>query len=307
MTEIQKSMDTQIIPRFIELGIDEGTAKKEISFALQHIAKNSQLQKATAESKLIAVLNIAQCGLTLNPISKMAYLVPRWDNKLKATICVLEPSYMGLIKLLTDTGSVKHIEAQVIYAGDDIEVDLASEGKILKHVPYIFTGKDKGSIIGVYSKATLSDGAVTCEMMGPDDIEYIKGKSESYKAYVAGKLKTCTWVSDESEMCRKSVIKRHTKYLPRTDMWAKIESAVNLDHLANGFRDEVSISQMGYIDNLMVNVIAEGKSLEQLEYNVNQIEYSDEAEKMIVYLKDNQADTLPGSQGDIQKKLDSIE
>lgn len=296
-----------VILRFTELGIDETTALKEVDFAMQHINKNNQLQKADPKSKLQAVANVAQCGLTLNPISKQAYLVPRWDNKLKATVCILEPSYMGLVKLLTDSGSVKNVEAFEIYEGDEIEVDLASDKKIIKHVPYLFTGKEKGKFISVYSRAVLMDGSISCEIMSAEDIEYIRGKSDSYKAYEAGKIKTCTWESDKPEMRRKSVIKRHYKYLPKTDQAKFIEQAIQLDHDANGFRQEVGVGSMNYIDSLMFSAGIDGKVFEKVEYDISQIQYEDQAAEMIKYLKENQADQDIVTPGQIQKKLDTLE
>jgi len=103
---LKKEHFNKIEPRFIELS-DQKTFAKECSFAMQHFAKNDYLDKATIESKLQAVLNVAQVGLTLNPVLKLAYLVPRFENG--AVKCFLEPSYQGLVKLITDTGSAKNV------------------------------------------------------------------------------------------------------------------------------------------------------------------------------------------------------
>jgi len=90
--------------RFVAL-TNADTFTKECSFALQHFGKNSYLNGSTTESKLQAVMNVAQVGLTLNPVLKLAYLVPRFSNG--KVECFLEPSYQGLVKLVTDTGSAR--------------------------------------------------------------------------------------------------------------------------------------------------------------------------------------------------------
>ena len=88
----------KIQSNFLKLA-DEKTFQKEVSFAVQILNKNSYLAGTSKVSILQAIYNTALTGLTLNPVLKLAYLVPR------AGECCLEPSYQGLIKLITDTGS----------------------------------------------------------------------------------------------------------------------------------------------------------------------------------------------------------
>ncbi len=75
----------------------------EAMFAMQIINKNSYLMgiaNSNPASLRDAVINIASIGLSLNPATKYAYLVPR-----EKAAC-LDISYIGLIKLATDTGSI---------------------------------------------------------------------------------------------------------------------------------------------------------------------------------------------------------
>lgn len=116
--------------------------QREASFAIQHISNNELLQKSSKASLLKAVLNVAQTGLTLNPVRKFAWLVPRWNNKKKEYEACLEPSYVGLCKLITDTGAVKSISAQLIWTGDLVDIDLANN--YFKHTPYVTTGNARG-------------------------------------------------------------------------------------------------------------------------------------------------------------------
>ena len=84
-------------------------------FAFQAVTRNDQLYRtamANPASVRNAVINVAATGLSLNPALKFAYLVPR-DNE----VC-LDISYMGLIKIATDTGSILWAKAEIVYEKD---------------------------------------------------------------------------------------------------------------------------------------------------------------------------------------------
>src|SRR5690606_7789736 len=91
--------------------------QKEASFALQIFEGNDYLTKMSPDSIRNAIVNVSLTGLTLNPVMKMAYLIPRKGK------CVLDVSYMGLAKILTDTGSVKNIEANIVYWGEPFQLE----------------------------------------------------------------------------------------------------------------------------------------------------------------------------------------
>jgi len=228
--------------RLIEL-IDPTAIVKECNFAMQHFAKNEYLNGSTVESKQQAVLNVAQCGLTLNPILKLAYLVPRYNNTKKVVECFFEPSYQGLAKLVTDTGSAKSISCYPVFKGDEFNVSLGTNVEI-KHTPKY----ESTEITHAYSVAILSDGSKMIEVMTGSQINDIRDGSESYKSFKAGKTKTCIWEKDYSEMCRKTVIKRIVKYLPKTEMWDKLATAIDIDNSDYGITD----NQRDYIESLLI-------------------------------------------------------
>jgi recombinational DNA repair protein RecT len=105
----------------------------------------------------------------------------------------------------------------------------------------------RGEIIGCYAIATLHNGDRQAEWMSKDEIEQIRERSETYKAFKAGKVKSCTWVTDESEMWRKTVIRRIYKYLPRTEQMRAIDEAIALQNGDFVISDE----QKDYIEHLM--------------------------------------------------------
>lgn len=215
-----------IIPQAKSEAEARTTFARECSFAAQQINSNSQLIKSTAQSRMEAVLNLANIGLTLNPVVKHAYLVPRsvksgegWEVK-----CCLEPSYMGLIKLLTDSGSVKSMRAEIVYKGDEFMYDKA-EQRVRTHISYWQLGREAGEILGGYTVAMFPDGSTETQDMGRDIMDKIKNSSESVKA-----KRSSPYDNWQEEMFRKAMIKRHFKTLPKTKHVEQFASATELDN-----------------------------------------------------------------------------
>jgi phage RecT family recombinase len=279
---------------------DEKKFKKEINFAIQILKKSSYLQKCDANSVLDSVMNISQTGLSLNPILAYAYLVPMKRK------CVLMPGYQGLIKLVTDAGSVNSIEVQLIYEGDDVLIDMASPEKIQKHIPYILTDREKGNILGGYSLANLSDGNKHVEIMSRADIEEIRDCSESYKYAEEKKSNNSPWHTHEAEMFRKTVVRRHFKYLPKTEN-VQLERAIELDNADYDF--PATMGQGNYIESLLITASIDEKTSAQIYNSIGDLTQS-RAEECIAYLQENQLDPIKSgsgyNQGDIQKKLNEL-
>jgi len=185
--------------------------KKEAMFAIQHLKSNEFLLKTARnkpESLENALMNIAAIGITLNPALKEAYLVPRGGQ-----IC-LDISYMGLVKLATDTGSVTWVQAEIVKEKDDFE--FISMGNKPKHVFNPF--KDRGEMIGAYCVAKLSSGDYLTTIMSKTEIEEIKIKSSQA-------AKSGPWISFYEEMAKKTVIKRASKLWTKSE---RLHSAVDV-------------------------------------------------------------------------------
>lgn len=283
--QIFKESDFEPILKKLEsIGLDRQTIAKELSFALQHINKSKQLLDCTKESKLKSVVNLANIGLTLNPAAKEAYLVPRYVSG--AMECVLEPSYVGLVKLLTDTGSVKNIVTQPVYSGDNFQMDLADFLKPIIHNPCL-KKNEQGVFLGVYSVATLPDGIRQPEWMDADSLNEIRGRSETYKAFKAGKIKSCTWETDYIEMCRKTVVRRIYKYLPRTERMSKVDDLISIEN-----EDYTAThDQISYIESLVMTANVSPEQVESIYSELNNMN-RERASEVIAYLKSNQQDPV---------------
>lgn len=269
-----------IAPRLMQF-MDTATIVKECNFAMQAFNRNSYLDSSTPTSKQQAVLNVAQIGLTLNPVLKYAYLVPRYSNN--QVECFLEPSYQGLVKLITDTGSAKSVTAYPVYDGDLFESTLGTKPDIM-HKPK-FLSK---TLTHVYAVANLQDGSQMMEIMHITEVHAIRDKSEGYKSFVAGKAKSCIWVDHEPEMARKTVIKRLCKYLPKTEMWDKLATAIDLDNSDYPASDD----QRDYIESLLRYANFDQSYLDRLERELRGAISTARASELIEELQANQVDPI---------------
>jgi recombination protein RecT len=195
---------------------------REAGFAIQILTNNPYLMKCDPDSVKNAVVNVGLTGITLNPALKYAYLVPRKvRNELK---CILDISYMGMIKILTDAGAVKNVDAGVIYSNDKYDFRKGSD-PYFKHQPAL---SNRGDKIGAYAIAFLRDGGFQFEILGKEEIEKIRATSESYKNEDGRKYSP--WETWEDEMWKKSALKRLFKLLPKTNFSDQLIAAISHDY-----------------------------------------------------------------------------
>lgn len=205
-------------PTFEQMNLNKVSFAQEMEFAVQAFTTNPALLNCNADTVKNCLVNIALSGLTLSPVMKMAHLVPRKGK------CCVDVSYMGLIKIITDTGSVQSIKAKLVYENEPFEIELGS-GCFVKHG--IYKGNvNKGKRIGAYSIAVLNDGSDHIEWMYESELMEIKARAQ--------KTGGAVWNSDENEMCRKTVVKRHWKYLPKSERSVLAAQAISFDDENNG-------------------------------------------------------------------------
>ena len=138
--------------------------------------------------------------------------------------CILDISYMGMIKILTDAGAVKNVDAGVIYSNDKYDFRRGSD-PYFKHQPAL---SHRGEKIGAYAIAFLRDGGFQFEILGREEIEKIRATSESYKNEQGRKYSP--WETWEDEMWKKTVLKRLFKLLPKTNFSEQLIAAISHDY-----------------------------------------------------------------------------
>lgn len=120
---------------FTELAKIHGVVnfKEEASFAMEILSNNSYLMNtavADQDSFKRAIINVASIGLSLNPIKKLAYLIPRGKK------VVLDVSYRGLTQLAVEAGAIKWASADVVCANDTYEFQGMNREPVHKYNPF---------------------------------------------------------------------------------------------------------------------------------------------------------------------------
>lgn len=230
-------------PRFLELSDGKMKFEAESRFVMQLLAQNKTLAEAAKQSPkslYSAIINIASIGLTLNPAEKFAYLIPRnvkiadgvWEKRV-----YFEPSYMGLIKLATDSGIVEWVHSNVVYEKDKFTDNGAGEKPEHRYNAF---SKERGKFVGVYCVAKLKSGDYLTTLMPEDEVLSIKARNESVK-----KGYKCIWDTDFNEMAKKAVVRRAFKMWPRSD-GTRFADAVQLSNENEGFELLITSPNIGY-------------------------------------------------------------
>jgi len=197
-------------------------ADRFMRIVLTAVTKTPKLLQCTDASFMTCLLDLAQLGL--EPDGRKAHLIPY------GTECKLVIDYKGYVDLAYRSSMVAGIHADVVGENDVFEYQHGTES-YLKHRPAL---GDRGKIVAAYAVAQLKDGGAPFEVMGVDEVEAIRDRSQGWKAFKSGAVKSSTWGTDENEMRKKTAFRRLSKWLPLT---AEFMEAMDKDFDAPNFAD----------------------------------------------------------------------
>lgn len=183
---------------------------QEKIFATQHLMNNKYLLDVAQKnppSLRLAMYNVAAVGLTLNPNQGLAYLVPRRLRKDEDAVVMLDISYRGLIAIGVETGAIRWAKAELVYEKDQFTYKGPAEKPDHFCDPF---STERGAVRGGYCIAELPSGGVLVEPMSKADMNKIRDVSEAFKKGVG------PWVDWEDQMQLKSVVKRASKWWPKS-------------------------------------------------------------------------------------------
>lgn len=176
------------------------TPDRFIRVATTALTRTPKLQQCTPESFMECLLSLSQYGL--EPDGREAHLIPFYNQRAQVTVCTLIIDYKGLVKLVRNSGEVQDIHADVVCENDEFSYEFGTKAH-LSHKPKL---GDRGDVLASYSYVKLKDGSESFDVMSKEEIEAIKGRSKSGS--------DGPWVTDWNEMAKKTVFRRHSKWLP---------------------------------------------------------------------------------------------
>lgn len=204
---------------FVQNGKSLQDLQRECNFAAQAMLDNPYLidcAKAYPDHFVNALKNVVLTGMTLNPTLKLAYLVP-FKGKVQ-----LQASYMGKKSFGINTGLVLDINSYLVYKGDEFEVEQGTNAHI-KHKPNPWGTHKKEDILGGYYFIKYPNGTTQFDTMSISEIDDIRKRSPS-----VGKGKSSPWDTDYAEMCKKTLINRAYKQIPKQKMSEQAREALEV-------------------------------------------------------------------------------
>lgn len=234
MLERSKDQLAAALPKHI-------TPERMMRLALTEFNVNPQLQQCTTQSILAGVMQAAQLGLEIGLMGQ-AYLVPYNNRKKGVKEAQFIPGYKGLVALARRSGDVTSIRSEIVYERDEFSIELGLEERIV-HKPLI--DGDRGKPRLVYAIAQFKDGGHHFEWMTIKEVNSIRSRS---KASDNG-----PWVTDYTQMVRKTVIRRMANYLP---MSIELSNAIALSDAADDGKQTI-------IDGDVVRVVGDEPQTKQ--------------------------------------------
>lgn len=206
IVEFVGQQEQLFLPKIVDSSVDWAS---ESQFAIQLFQANDYLAKVAMSNPISAqnaIINVAAIGISLNPAQKLAYLVPR-----NGGVC-LDISYMGLLHLAMDSGSIKLGQSVIVYANDTFKTRGIDKDPLHEFEAF----GDRGDPVGCYCVVKTADGDYLTEIMSKADIYAIRDQSQAWKGHLKSG-KACPWSTNELEMWRKTVVKRGSKYWPKVE------------------------------------------------------------------------------------------
>lgn len=221
---------------------------KESQFAIQAFQKNDYLAKVATSnptSAQNAIINVAAIGITLNPASKLAYLVPRDGG-----VC-LDISYMGLLHIAQQSGSILWGQCKLVHANDTYESNGLDKAPTHKYQAF----GERGSIVGGYCTVKTPDGDYLTEEMSLADINKVAATSKARKG---------PWQTFWEEMARKTIVKRASKYWPKVERLDRAIHNLNTD-AGEGIEEEPRQEVIIDVESHIITITEQkGRTPEQL-------------------------------------------
>lgn len=184
--------------------VDSGRFVRAALTAINTVPK---LAECTQTSILAGLMQAAQLGLEVADVRGQAYLIPRWNGRLKVNEAAFQLGYRGMIDLAARSGIT--IDVDEICEGDTYRFQRGTNPN-LEHVPTL--GKS-GPAIAYYAVAHFADGRPsTFAIAGRPKMEEHRDKfasSKNKEGVIFG-----PWADHFDAMARKTVVRKLLGYLP---------------------------------------------------------------------------------------------
>jgi len=212
----------------------------ELTFARDLVMADERMRQVVPETLAAAMRNIAHVGLTLNPIKQHCKIIARWNGDQKVWEAHFLAMYRGLVYLATQAG-IHDIGTDVVYKADSFTMGRSSDGDTFSHQVNVMVprGTEENPFVGVWVCAKMPQSSERkVEWVPAADIYRMRDQSDSYKDRDGNIRASSPWVKWFDEQAKKSALKRASKRWEEgvygSTQWQRFQTAVDLDHKAEG-------------------------------------------------------------------------
>lgn len=202
-----------------------GDPSRLLRIAYNNVAYDSKLLEtcqtpAGMASVIGGIMEALKLGLTIGGPAQEAWLIP--FNVKGTKIATLIIGYQGYRNIIDRSKSVLDMHPRAVFENDVFDVDFGTNR--ITHRPYWLVGQaESGPLIAVYCIAHLQRGGVQIEVMPVAEVEEHRKRSRA--------AESGPWVTDPVPMALKTVIRKMSKYLPKTS--EMLVRALDLDDRAD--------------------------------------------------------------------------
>lgn len=189
-----------------------------LRIAITAVQRTPDLLAADKVSILGVCVQVAQLGLSLDPVLGHAYIVPFKDNRRGGRLFAqLIVGYRGFVTLMHRSGMVDAVEAHVVYDNDKFRYQFGLNADLF-HIP---ADSHRGAKrVGAYCVVRPKGGQPTFDYMPEEEIEACRERSRS------SDNASSPWKTDTDEMWKKTAVRRKAKLTPLS---AEIQQAALVD------------------------------------------------------------------------------
>lgn len=209
------------------------------------VMANPNLMKYDPRLVYREVSKAAGLGLLLDPQLGEAYILEAYNYKTKSTEPQLRVGYRGLTKLSRQSGEIDQIYSHEVYSADYVECELGDQKKLV-HKPILFS--DRGEIVGYYAVVKYKNGETDFEPMSVKQVHDIRDRSDAWKAFAAGKIKSTPWSTDEEEMAKKGLALDTP--IPTPSGWTTMEALAVGQHVFDKDGTVVEVTAVSDVKHL---------------------------------------------------------
>lgn len=235
---------------------EKKSAKRLSRIALTYIKLHPEIASCSPQSILGAIFQCAQLGLEPG-VNGQAFLNAFWNTKIingqktKVRECQLMIGYLGYVKLFYNHPKGVTVDMHAVYEKDYFKYKYGTDA-FLDHIPA--DEDDRGQIKYFYAVAYLNGGKIFKVMSYKKCIEHGKKHSKCFDNVTNMFKKGTPWVTEETAMCLKTVLKQLMKNLPLS---TELEMAISMDDTTKSeinpnmleIKDETNWQEQEELDN----------------------------------------------------------